>query len=118
MNTIRVVDFLGTPCLLASEKGTILASELKRLLQQYKEVTVDFTGYEFLSSAFLNRAFGQLSIDLNLDPGRFHERVHILGLQEDDLDEVRLSIDNADTRRLLISKGENPDHYFSSRLPA
>jgi hypothetical protein len=118
VKTIRVVDFLGTPCLLVSEKGTAIAAELQGLLQLDRVVQVDFEGYEFLSSAFLNHAFGQTCIDMNLDLRTFHERVKVTNMQADDLEELELALDNAQKRRLVMSRGENPDQYYSSRLPA
>jgi len=117
MRTIRVVDYLGTPCLLAPEKGETLAAELKIELQAQNHIQVDFSGYEFLSSAFLNHAFGQLCIDLNWDTKTFRQRVLITNMEEDDLEDLELAIDNAQTRRGLILRGENPDQYYSSRLP-
>lgn len=118
MRTIPVVDTLGTPCLLASEKGTLLGEEIKQILQTQPAVRVDFTGYEFLSTAFLNHALGQLCIDLNWDAKTFHDNVHIANMGEDDLEDLELAIDNAQTRRGLLLRGVDPDQYYSSRLPA
>lgn len=118
MKKLQVVAFLGTPCLLVSEKGDVLAAEVRHQLDSNGQVNVDFGGYEFLSSAFLNHAFGQLCIDMNLDVPLFHNRIRVSGLQEDDAEELELALDNAQTRRTLLMKGTNPDQFFSSRLPA
>jgi len=117
MRTVGVIAFLGTPCLLAPEKGSKLASEIKRQLQAEHSVRVDFDGYEFLSSAFLNHAFGQICIDQNMETSVFHESILIVNMTEDDMEELELALDNAQTRRVLINRGHNPDQYYSSRLP-
>jgi hypothetical protein len=118
MKTIKVVEVVGNPCLLAPDKGALLASEIQRALRRSPKVHVDFSGYEFLSSSFLNQAFGQLCLDLDWDTKAFFRKVKITGLQEDDLDELELAIDNAQTRRALVKKGITPQEYFSARLPA
>lgn len=112
-----VVDFLGTPQLIAHENGTALASEIKKQLQTQHRVNVDFGGYEFLSSAFLNHSFGQICIDLNWDAETFRQHISITNMDEDNLEELQLAIDNAQTRRVLILRGMSPDQYYSSRLP-
>jgi hypothetical protein len=118
MTKICVVGLIGNPCLLASEKGDQLANELKRVLQARQFVEVDFSGYEFLSSAFLNHAFGRVTVDLSLDTRTFNELIKIKGLDEDDMDEVQLAVANAQTRRTLLNNGVNPDEYYATHLPA
>ena len=118
MKTIGVVNFLETPCLLAPEKGTLLADEIKRLIKSARNVSVDFTDYEFLSSAFLNHAFGQLCIDLDWDAATFNKKINVVALDEDDVDELTLAIDNAQTRRSLMKRGIKPEDYYSARIPA
>lgn len=97
--------------------GRPLASEIKKHLQSQHRVNVDFGGYEFLSSAFLNHAFGQICIDLNWDAETFRQHISIANMDEDNLEELQLAIDNAQTRRVLILRGMSPDKYYSSRLP-
>jgi hypothetical protein len=118
MKTIKVVEVVGNPCLLAPDKGAQLASEIRKALRKASKVGVDFSGYEFLSSSFLNQAFGQLCLDLDWDNRAFFRKVKITGLQEDDLEELELAVDNAQTRRALVKKGISPQEYFSARLPA
>ena len=118
MKTLKVVDLLETPCLLAPEKGVTLLSIIVKALKSSPGITVDFDGYEFLSSAFLNHVFGQICIDEGWNVEKFHKTIKIKGLDEDDVDEVELAIDNAQTRRSLLKQGINPEQYYSSRLPA
>jgi hypothetical protein len=118
MRNIIVVKLLETPCLLALEKGKLLEGEIRKALASAKSVSVDFTDYEFLSSAFLNHAFGQLCIDLDWDVDMFRHKVRIVGLDEDDAGELALAIDNAQTRRSLIKRGINPKEYYASLIPA
>jgi hypothetical protein len=118
MKTINVVEVVGNPCLLAPDKGAQLAAEIQKALRKTSKVAVDFSGYEFLSSSFLNQAFGQLCLDLDWNSKAFFGKVKIIGLQQDDLEELELAIDNAQTRRALVKKGISPHEYFSARLPA
>ena len=119
MNTIRVTKLFDNPVLLAPEKGEELCKKIKAGLRRFDVVKVDFFGYEFLSSAFLNRTFGQLCIDLDLSAEEFKEKVKILNLSEDDSDDLALAIDNAQFRRKLIKQGVTDiGEYFASRLPA
>ncbi|MBI3193656.1 MAG: STAS-like domain-containing protein [Ignavibacteriae bacterium] len=117
MNIIHVISLIGSPCLLAPEKGATLAETIRKSLQSHQTITVDFSGYEFLSSAFLNHAFGQLCIQLGWDINSFHQKLTILGLDGDDMNDVELALDNAQTRRSLLGQGINPEEYYSSRLP-
>ena len=119
MNTIKVIKLFDNPVLLAPEKGEELCKKIKAGLKKFDTVKVDFSGYEFLSSAFLNRAFGQLCIDLDLGAEAFDKKVKILNMTEDDTDDLALAIDNAQFRRKLIKQGVTDiGEYFASRLPA
>ncbi len=119
MKSIKVVDLLGTPCLLAPELGQSLAARIKDSLGLFSSsVKVDFEGYQFLSSAFLNHAFGQICIDEDWDTPKFEKKVSVVGLQEDDLDEMRLAVDNAQARRNMIRQGISPETYYSAHLGA
>lgn len=118
MDVIHVVRLLGTSHLLTTDEGAAVASEIKKQLQSQHSVNVDFSGYELLSSAFLNHAFGQICIDLNWDAETFWRNISIANMCEDEFEELQLAIDNAQTRRMLKLKGQNAAQYFSSRLPA
>jgi hypothetical protein len=119
MKTITVTELLETTCLLAPEKGALLASEIRNSLGFFSHaVVVDFAGYQFLSSAFLNHAFGQLCIDEDWDIEDFRKKISVKGLDEDDLNELELAIDNAEVRRKLMKKGIDPEEYYSRRIPA
>ena len=119
MNTIKVTKLFDNPVLLAPEKGEELCNKIKAALKKFDTVKVDFSGYEFLSSAFLNRAFGQLCIDLDMSAEKFERKVKILNLSEDDTEDLALAIDNAQFRRKLIKQGvKDIGEYFASRLPA
>ena len=118
MKPINVVELVGNPCLLAPDKGTSLLQSINDGLKKTNSVVVDFTGYEFLSSTFLNHSFGQLCIDNDWDETTFKAKVLIKGLEEDDLDDVALTIHNAQVRRSLIRKNISPADYYSQRLPA
>jgi hypothetical protein len=118
MNTISVVGLIGTPCLLAHEKGEQLRYELEKHLQLSGTVVVDFTGYEFISSTFLNHSFGQLCIDSKWGRKEFLAHIKIMGISDDDTEEVDLAISNAEMRMSMMGKNIFPEDYLSSTLPA
>jgi hypothetical protein len=118
MTTIKVIDIVGSPCLLASEKGDIVASTIQGALKTTSFVEIDFAGYKFLSSAFLNHAFGQLCIDLNWTSDAFKKNIRIIGLDEDDMQDVELAIENAQTRIQLLKRGIQPEQYFAQHITA
>ena len=119
MNTIRVVKLFDDPVLLAPEKGEELCSRIKAAIKRFGSAKVDFSGYKFLSTSFLNRAFGQLCIDMDIDADEFQKKVEISNLSEDDMDDLELAIDNAQFRRKLINQGvKDLGEYFATRLPA
>lgn len=120
MNTVRVVKlFDNNPVLLASEKGEELCAKIKDVIKRFGSVKVNFAGYEFLSSTFLNRAFGQLCIDMNWGTEKFRKNVKVMGLDDDDIIDLEVAVNNAQLRRKLIKKGVTDlKEYFDSRLPA
>jgi hypothetical protein len=117
MKIINVVALVDNPCLLAHDKVASLLQSINDGLKKSDSVVVDFTGYEFLSSTFLNHSFGQLCIDNDWDETTFKRKVFIKGMEEDDLDDVALTIHNAQVRRSLIHKSISPADYYSQRLP-
>lgn len=118
MKTIKVVSLVGNPCLLSPDKGTILLKAINEVVKNENSVVTDFTGYEFLSSTFLNHSFGQLCIDNDWDDAILKKKVIITGMEEDDLDEVALTIHNAQVRRNLLHQNISPEQYYSERIPA
>ncbi len=110
----KVADFLNSPVLLAPEKGDKLYKTLADSIAKHKEkIELDFEGYKFLSSTFLNHAFGQLCIDLNLTEEQFFNKISFVNISEDDLDEVKLCVLNAQMRRALRGKGYNENEFYS-----
>jgi cytochrome b involved in lipid metabolism len=114
MKEINVIDLLNSPVLLAAEKGELLYEEIKKHSKSKVKVPVNFKGYKFLSSTFLNNAFGQLCIDLNLDEKSFFEKVKVVGLNEDDTDDLNMVISNAQFRKKLIEDKINVQEFYSS----
>lgn len=112
----KVVEIVNNPVLLASDKGDKLYRHIKKALgaKPFKEITLDFEGYKFLSSTFLNHAFGQLCIDLKISEKQFFNKIKFVKLDEDDLEEVTLSVLNAQLRRGIIRKGHDEKKFYAS----
>lgn len=113
MRTIKVVEILGDPVLLAPDKGERIRKEIEH---SKDPVIVDFDGYQFLSSTFLNHAFGQLCINNCWPAATFHEAVKVVNLQDDDIDELDLTIGNAEMRLGMIQKGIDPLEFFATHM--
>lgn len=113
---IKVVEILNSPVLLASDKGDKLYKLIKKTLgaKPFKEITLDFDGAKFLSSTFLNHAFGQLCIDLKISEKQFFSKIKFVNLDEDDFDEVKLCVLNAQMRRDIIKKGHDEQKIYAS----
>ena len=114
MKKISVVDFLGTTALLSAEKGYALFEEIVELLKVNSKLVLDFSGYEYISSTFLNRSFGKLSVEKNWDAEELKQHIIIKNLNEDDMEDIELSIFNAKERAKLLDKGIDLHNHYSS----
>lgn len=118
MKKIKIIDLVESPVLLSPDKGQILLNEVKKYIKKSEKVTIDFTGYKFFSSSFLNNSFGQLCMDMNMSEKEFFNTFSFSGLSEDDLDEIKLSVHNAQTRRKLLKENVNVDEFYKNLMPA
>jgi len=118
MKKITIVDLIQSPVLLSPEKGQILLKELKSQLEKSKKINLDFSGFKFFSSSFLNNSFGQLCLDLNISEKDFFNKISFSGLSEDDIDEINLTIHNAQVRRKLKKEDVNVDKFYKKLIPA
>jgi len=95
MANLLVTEFLSTTQLLSSEKGKKLSEKIIGLLKSNETITIDFQGYLSIGSSFINRAFGDTCIELNLSPEDFREKIVLKNIDEDDVDDIMLSVYNA-----------------------
>lgn len=116
MTKLLVTKFLSTNQLLSSEKGKKLSEKIIELLETNESVEVDFDGYLSIGSSFINRAFGDTCIELNMLPDDFKEKVILINITEDDVDDIMLSVFNAVNKLRLIKAGKNLEEYYSSTL--
>ncbi len=114
MKTINIVDVLGTTNLLTSERGTYLRKIIETEISNSPVVNLDFAGYEFVSSSFINSAFGDLCLDLDWSVNDFYKKINLSGIDEDDKNDIELSIFNAKHRKELIKSGKNLSDYYPS----
>ncbi len=114
MKTINVVSLLGTTGLLSSVKGEHLLNKILEYLDDSgNKVVIDFAGYEFFSSTFLNHSFGELVIRKNWSLQDFKSNLEIVNLSEDDYSDMELSIFNAIQRKKMIDKGQKPEDVYN-----
>ncbi|MEI4352233.1 STAS-like domain-containing protein [Streptococcus suis] len=60
MKTLKIYDIIQSHSAILSETGEIVFQKIKEYIDQDEAVTLDFTGIEILTTAFLNLAVGQL----------------------------------------------------------
>lgn len=116
MITINVISILSSNSLLTAEKGKELLSAIEKGLNSSSSIIIDFSGFSFLSSSFLNNSFGQLALDRNWEFDTLKKHIQFNGIDEDDLEEIELAVFNALSRRNLINKGIDPQAFYSAHL--
>ncbi len=116
MKKILVVEALETSVLLSSDKGKSLFYIIVEELKNHKKIILDFSGYEFISTTFLNNSFGDLIVTYNWDNESLKQHIDIVGLSEDDLDDLHLAVSNAKYRKDLIDKGLSPQEIYETYI--
>jgi len=112
MKTLKVIFALETAHLLTAEKGSALLQLVKSELNSEDIVELDFSGYEFISSSFINSAFGDLCLENRWDIQDFYSRIKFSCIDKDDIDDIELAIFNAKHRRELMDSGKNLSDYY------
>ena len=113
MKTIKVVELLGTASFMSYEKGSKLLEIVLEELERNNVVEIDFTGYSYISTSFINNSFGELALRNGWDFKEFEKHIKLVALDEDDTDDVKLAIINANNRSLLINNGINPESFYA-----
>lgn len=60
MKKLRVTEIIGSKTAVSPEKGEILFREINNEISEKRNVDVDFSEVEDLTTAFLNKAIGNL----------------------------------------------------------
>lgn len=60
MKTLNISEIINSKSAILSETGEIVFQNIKSYVDKDEPVTLDFTGIETLTTAFLNLAIGQL----------------------------------------------------------
>lgn len=116
MKKIKVVDKLKSSNLLSSVKGEILYQYILAQLDQMNSITLDFSDYEYISSTFLNSTFGKLLVSKNWTKEQFFDMIKVIGLSDDDMSNLMLSVQNALFKNDLLLKGQNIEDVYLSNL--
>lgn len=117
MSIIKVCEYLKTSHLLSPDKGKVLKEEIDRLLLDNDQVVLDFQGYEYISSSFLNESFGKLIIENKWSLKDFKERITWKNISEDDETDFLIALNNAETRLNLIINNIDPEKFYRTNLP-
>ena len=118
MLSIKVCDFLKTSHLLSPDNGKKLRENVVEGLSTNDSVELDFQGYEYISSSFLNEILGKLLIDNQWSIGEIKQQVKWINISEDDETDFSIALENAETRLKLIKKNINPEEFYRKQLPA
>jgi hypothetical protein len=117
MSKIKVCEFLNTSHLLSPDRGKVLKEEIERLLLDNEQVNLDFRGYEYISSSFLNESFGKLIIEKEWTLENFQEKITWKNISEDDETDFLIALNNAETRLNLIKNNIDPEKFYRTNLP-
>ena len=60
MTTLNIAEIINSKSAILSDTGEIVFQKIKEYVEKDEPVTLDFTGIETLTTAFLNLAIGQL----------------------------------------------------------
>jgi len=118
MKTIKVCDLLGTENLLSPNKGKVLKEEILRILSLQETVVLDFTGYKYIASSFINESIGNLCIQNHWSKKTLLKKVNWINLSEDDEIDILIAIENAQTKIYLIKEKIPQDKFYQENLHA
>jgi hypothetical protein len=117
MTKIKVCALLKTSNLLAPEKGETLRESIIQALKESSKVILDFEGYEYISSTFLNESIGKLLIDTKWSKEKLLKKISWCNLADDDETDILIAIENAETRLYLLKNNINLEEFYRSNLP-
>ena len=118
MSKIKVCDYLENSHLLSPDKGKELRKKVLDLLNRSESIILDFDGYEYISSSFVNEVLGKVLIEKKWTGEELKRRVKWENLSEDDETDFLISIENAETKLQLIQNNIDPDEFYRANIPA
>lgn len=118
MTVINVCQYIGTPNLLSPNKGMRLRNKIMGNLKEHISVTLDFSGYKYISSSFLNEAIGKLCFEMNWNLDTFKKKIRWKNLLEDDELDILIAVENSQTKLFLKKNNMNQQKFYQSTLPA
>jgi hypothetical protein len=114
---IKISDIIAGDALLSIQKGELLYSELEKGLALSSDVAVDFTGFAYLSSSFLNASVGKLVLEHGWSEEDFDRHIRVSGLDEADESRFRLTVANAVNRITLRRKNIDTKEFYARLIP-
>lgn len=111
---IKIVELIGNPVLLSPDKAEVLFYTLMTYTFDKNKIVVDFDGYKFLSSTFLNNSFGKIILDLGLNKENYNKKITVKNIRKDDMVDYNLALDNAFTKSKWLSKGIDPQKFYTN----
>lgn len=95
MSTIIVKDVIKKELAVSPEDGEAIRDILIDLVKEGKKTTINFSGLQTITTAFLNSSIGDLYSSFNSDTLNNHITISSEGLSELQKGKIRLVMDNA-----------------------
>lgn len=80
---LKVSDYTNLNIAVSSDEGDKINMYIRKMLDRYEKVTIDFSDIIIMTSAFLNAAIGQLYKDYTSE--ELASRIKLLNVSDDDL---------------------------------
>lgn len=93
MTTIKINEHVTLNQGITSEEGQPIYDMIVNSLSKDEEVTLDFSGMAFLTTAFLNVVIGTLYKDYNSQ--QLQSKLHILNINDETAARIKKVTDNA-----------------------
>lgn len=93
MTTIKINEHVTLNQGITSEEGQPIYDMIVSSLSKDEEVTLDFSGMTFLTTAFLNVVIGTLYKDYNSQ--QLQSKLHILNINDETAARIKKVTDNA-----------------------
>jgi hypothetical protein len=92
-------------------------NQLEKAISSGNDVTLDFTGFIYLSNSFLNTSVGKLVLEHGWCEEEFDQHIRITGLDEADENRLRLTVANAVNRINLKRKNIDTKEFYTHLMP-
>lgn len=113
-----VCEYLHNTNLLSPDLGQKLRKKIVTKNNNRNKIILDFAGYDYMSSSFLNQALGYILINKKWSIREFKKNIKWINVNKDDKLDFDLALENARNKLRLIQNNIDPEKFFREHLPA